>query len=84
MMPILSITIPTYRRERYLKELLLSMEIPAELQNQVEVVVSDNATGYDVESAVAGLNLAFPVRVHMFEVVPGHHVPAVRPCDIGK
>jgi glycosyltransferase involved in cell wall biosynthesis len=65
--PILTITIPTYRRERYLKELLQSIKLPQELWETVEIVVSDNGSEYDVGTLVDQLNLSYPISIHINE-----------------
>jgi len=65
--PVLSITIPTYRRERYLKELLQSIRLPRDLWETVEIVVSDNASEYNVGEVIRQLDLPYPISVHINE-----------------
>src|SRR5438552_13258444 len=56
--PLLSVTIPTWNRSHFLKEMVLSVITQAErygLTNEVEVVISDNASTDDTQSVVAEL-----------------------------
>ncbi len=52
--PLLSLTIPTYNRSRFLAELLECVLPQVIGENRVEVIVSDNASPDDTEAVVRG------------------------------
>jgi abequosyltransferase len=61
--PTLSICIPTYNRSKFLRECLESLGILApDCLNQIEVVVSDNASTDDTESVVQEFLSKLPIK----------------------
>lgn len=60
--PLLSICIPTYNRERYLKECLDSITCQftdENIRRQVEIIISDNASDDNTAGMVRGYQLSF-------------------------
>ena len=63
MQPLLSICIPTYNRSTFLAACLESLDLATSTcRNEVEVIVSDNASTDDTEEVVATFARRFPIR----------------------
>lgn len=59
--PLLSICIPTYNREAYLRECLASLQLDG-VRDRVEVVVSDNASTDQTLRVLEGFRDVLPIR----------------------
>lgn len=60
MPPRLSICIPTCNRQEWLARAMESIRIPPELQDRIEIVISDNASEDGTQPYVAELSRQFP------------------------
>jgi len=63
--PLLTIGIPTFNRAKLLGHTLESVlrQIPSELTNRVDILISDNASTDDTEAAVQAFGTKYPVRI---------------------
>lgn len=78
--PTLSICIPTYNREKFLKECLESIEI--QNTSKIEIVISDNGSSDNTLSVVEMYKNKLPILFHRFESNQGFDINCAKTVEL--